>query len=415
MILDVDVELPDGTLVHAGRVEDRPAGRASVPAFQYSAEYLTLPAAYSLSPSLPLLSGWFTTPPGRGMVAGLADSQPDAWGRTLMRADRAARARQAREIPTPPTEVDVLAAVPDVTRMGALRFRDADGYVGVGGDVASIVDIPALIAAVEAFADGAEYDSNLRRLVAAGTSVGGARPKATVRREDGTLAIAKFRRDEDLANIVEWEAVGLRLATQAGIEVPPFRIIGPQGSTVLLVDRFDRGPDGARIGYISADSLLGRVQGEETTYVDFADHIALHTSKRTDLEHLFRRIALTLLVNNVDDHMRNHGLLRDRDGWSLSPAFDINPHKWVGDVSSTPISDRDDPANRDIRLLAEESDVFGMSRDRANQVIAEVERATANWREVALGFGIAPEAADATARAFMNANRDRAQQIAGDI
>lgn len=160
---------------------------------------------------------------------------------------------------------------------------------------------------------------------------------------------------------------------------------------MLLLDRFDRDENGSRIGYISADSILNRLPNQETTYVDLAEVVGLETSQPKDLEELFRRIALTLLVNNVEDHMRNHGMLRGKHGWYLSPAFDINPFRWVGSVDSTPISDRDDPSDRDIRLLVEEAEVFGMSTERAAHTIGEVERATSNWHEVATSFGIPPK------------------------
>ncbi len=130
-----------------------------------------------------------------------------------------------------------------------------------------------------------------------------------------------------------------------------------------------------------------------------------------DGEELFRRVAVTLLVNNVDDHMRNHGMLRAKDGWQLSPVFDVNPFSRLGSVDSTPVSRNDDPSNRDIRNLVSSASSFGVDRVRAAEVIREVETATATWREVAVSFGISPEGADAMSQAFDGPNRETAKNL----
>jgi serine/threonine-protein kinase HipA len=417
MKLDVYLQLPDGREVLAGGVEDvARAHRARTVSFSYAAAYLVEPLAYPLAPALPLTRGEFFPVGRRTMLPGLADAQPDAWGRALIAAGRRDDARKAGTAPRAATEVEILAAVSDLTRQGALRFTGAGDQLRVApraiSEIPEVMELAALIDAARRFEAGEEVPDNLKRLLAAGTSAGGARPKANVRMPNGRLALAKLPREGDFGDAMAWEATALHLARLAGVEVPHFRLERPGDRAVLLLDRFDRGDDGVRMGYLSANSLLNKEPQENTTYVDLAEAVAPQSSERGDLEQLFRRIAVTLLVNNVDDHMKNHGMLRDGSGWSLSPAFDVNPFYRHGSVESTPISDRDDPADRDIRVLIEEADAFDLSREAAEQLVVDAEQATAGWREIAQLYGITPEGAEAMRRAFENPNRHRVQELA---
>lgn len=418
MKLHVSVQLPDGSDIPAGVIEDI-AGRgrtgSATVTFSYAPEYLASSQAYALAPALPLTPGPFTPSGTRSMLPGIADAQPDLWGRGLIDSARRVEARKAGIIPSRPSEVDILAAVPDATRQGALRFRtETEGsFVAAtpSGRTPTLLDLDALIAAARAFDDGEDVSDEMQELLAAGTSAGGARPKANVRHSDGSIALAKLPRDDDFGDAMAWEATALHLARDAGVSVPVFQLLRIGGQSVLVLDRFDRADDGRRIGYISGDSLLDKSPGELRSYVDLAEAVGRESSVRTDLEQLFRRVTVTLLINNVDDHMRNHGLLRVASGWQLSPAFDINPFYRHGSVESTPISDADDPARRDIGNLVDAADAFRLTTDQGLRIIGEVERTTSRWREVGARYGLSPEGMDAMSHAFENDNRDRARAL----
>ncbi|HEX4443054.1 MAG TPA: type II toxin-antitoxin system HipA family toxin [Galbitalea sp.] len=409
MRVELAVQLPDGREVTAGTIESIKAMGRTVPEFRYAETYLSDEAAYALSPELPLDAGRSTPRGARTMFGGIADAQPDSWGRRLIDSNRRREARKSNTGFTRPSEVDVLAAVPDATRQGALRVRDGERYLsGPSGATPTTQDLPVLIEMARAFEDGAEVPDEFQRLFSVGTSMGGARPKATVRRAGGILALAKLPRDDDFGDAMAWEATALELARQAGITVPRFEHhrFGPR--SVLVIDRFDRNED-RRIGYLSADSLLVKQPNESIEYTMLAERlIPLSASPRSDAEELFRRIAFSLLINNVDDHMKNHGVLRVSNGWSLSPVFDVNPFYRQGAADSTPVSPNDDPNDRDIRNLLGVASTFDLTSDKAVEVIREVESATARWSEVASDFGISPEGAAAMSEAFENHNRTAA-------
>lgn len=428
MKLWVDVQLPSGSVVPAGTIEDiggrgrgRGGGRAGTVSFSYAPDYLVSPSAYPLAPSLPLTPGTFSPSGSRAMLSGLADSQPDLWGRRLIDASRRRRAHRAGAIPSRASEVEILAAVPDATRQGALRFRliedAAAGHVAAAplSRTPTLMELDTLIAAAQAFEHGEEISDDTAELLAAGTSAGGARPKTNVLREDGSIALAKLPRDEDFGDAMAWEATALHLSRDAGITVPTFELIRVGDRSVLVLDRFDRTQEtsgaGQRIGYLSADGLLDKSPGELRTYVDLAEVVGRESRIAGDTAELFRRAAVSLLINNVDDHMRNHGMLRSKSGWQLSPAFDINPFYRHGAVESTPISDVDDPARRDIRNLVDAADAFRLTRAQGIELLREVERATSRWREVGAGYGLTSEGLGAMAHAFEGQNRERVREL----
>jgi serine/threonine-protein kinase HipA len=415
MSLELSVQLPDGREVTAGTIESIKATGRVIPEFRYAQTYLTDAAAYALSPELPLDAGRSTPRGARTMFGGIADAQPDSWGRRLIDSDRRREAKKSNTSFTRPSEVDVLAAVPDATRQGALRVRDGERYLSEpSGATPTTQDLPALIDMARAFEDGDEIPDEFQRLFNAGTSMGGARPKATVRREGGILALAKLPRDDDFGDAMAWEATALELARHAGIQVPRFEHHRFGFRSVLVIDRFDRSDD-RRIGYLSADSLLVKQPNESIDYTMLVERvIPVSASPRSDAEQLFRRTAFSLLINNVDDHMKNHGLLRVSSGWQLSPVFDVNPFYRHGAVDSTPVSPNDDPNDRDIRNLLSVAGAFDLTADKAIDVIREVERATARWSDVASTFGISPEGAVAMSKAFENQNRIAALQMSPD-
>lgn len=407
MRLDISVVLPSGTETHAGIVDDS----GGVIAFEYSRDYLSHPEAYALAPSLRLGRGEFIPAGTRPMLPGLADAQPDAWGRRLMQSiDRRATGRYQHL-----SELDVLRRVGDAERLGALRVSIDGEYQSPPDDkTAQLADLPALIEAAKAFERGEEVPADKLALLQAGTSMGGARPKATVLNSRGRLAIAKLPAREDFGDAMAWEATCLELARRSGVKTPLFEHHRFEYNSVLVVERFDR-EDGRRRGYLSANGMLNRSDGEYIDYVRLVNTLQRNSaSADADSAELFRRVALTLLVNNVDDHMRNHGFLRERNGWRLAPAFDINPFYKLGTLDSTPVSTEDDAKDRDIRLLLENHDAFRLTKHAASEIIAAVEAATADWRDVALSFGIAPEALGTMSDAFDGPNRRRARELPVD-
>jgi len=380
--------------------------------FRYAAEYLRDPRAYPLCPELPLTPGNIPSGSDRPLFGVLADCQPDQWGRTLLfNAERRAARAEGRGFMTL-TEVDFLLGVQDETRLGALRFSLDEGKTFMGpprAEVPDLVDLPSLTDAADAVAQHRETDHDVRLLVAAGTSMGGARPKVTVKDAEGDLWMAKLPESGDRWDGQAWEYLTLRLASDAGIEVPVARLhrIGP-GRSILLTRRFDRRPDGRRVGFLSADSLTQKAFFEVIDYRTLAETLGDHSGRpATDGHDLFRRVAFTLLVRNVDDHMKNHGFLRRPDGWSLSPLFDVNPNPFAV-VESTPLRPGGSRIDRDVRVLLSTADSYGLGQDDARRVIAEVAAATSGWTRIARDMSLPSEEIALMAEAFENPNRDEA-------
>jgi len=423
-VTEVFVELPGGETVQAGRIhfQVNPGQYKPTINFEYSSGYLGTASAYALSPDLPLHAGYQSAPMQRSTFMALADVQPDSWGRRLLQSESRRAARDAGLRWEPPTDLDLLLLIPDLTRQGALRFTAESGgaFVSdVNARVPSFVDLEDLVAAAERFERG-EFDSDdgsIRRLIQVGTAQGGARPKAIVRDDDGRLAIAKLPHPEDRWDVMRWEAVALQLAADAGIATPPFELHPlSEHRAVLTVRRFDRTVTGGRIGYLSAKGLMLADDGAPVDYTMLVDHVTENSvSPTSDAEQLFRRVALSLLISNVDDHMRNHGLLRVTSGWRLSPVFDVNPFPMTTDVDSTPVSADDDPYGRDIRLLIDNSEHFRLSRERGAHVVGEVERASAGWADVAAQFGIAAASIERMSGAFEHENRSRSRDLVAGL
>lgn len=414
----VFVELPDGRTVQAGWVRHSTTPGRRLPSinFEYEPSYLSDAGAYPLSPDLPLVQGFMAGPLNRPVFAALSDAQPDAWGRKLLQADNRRQPRGPGTRWQPLTEVEFLLRVPDETRQGALRFADRPGtpYLAPARqEIPSLVDLDELVVAAEQFERGEDIDGALRVLLPAGTTQGGARPKTTVLDSAGHLALAKLPHPDDRWDVQAWEAATLDLSRRAGITVPAFELrrISEQKS-VLVIRRFDRKPDGGRVGYLSLKNLLLADADDTIDYASLAPELAAHSGRpAADAEELYRRVALTLLVNNVDDHRKNHGVLRTARGWNLSPAFDVNPHPFTSNVNSTPVNAYDDEYDRDIRLLAASHADFRLNSERATAIVHEVEAATSEWADVALEHGIARDSMTLMAKAFENVNRDRARDL----
>ena len=269
------------------------------------------------------------------MFGAIGDSAPDRWGRALMRRMERRRPADIEGGGPPRTlqEIDYLLLVDDDQRAprGAALCGTAraDRFYGRKGikRIPPLVELPRLLSAAEHVMEERENDEDLRLLFAPGSSLGGARPKASVREKDGHLAIAKFPRKDDEINTVLWESVALGLAQKAGIAVPIGRIENIGGKPVLLVRRFDLWYGARRIPFLSAMSMLGSKDNETRSYLEIVDALRQHgAAPKADMEALWRRLVFNILISNTDDHLRNHGFLyKGPAGWRLSPAYDLNP------------------------------------------------------------------------------------------
>jgi serine/threonine-protein kinase HipA len=222
-----------------------------------------------------------------------------------------------------------------------------------------------------------------------------------VRDRDGALAIAKFPHKQDEQPTMLWEAVALTLAEQAGIVVPEWRLETIAGKAVLISKRFDR--DGQqRIPYLSAMSMLGAVDNESRSYLEIADIIRRYSANAVqDLKQLWRRIVFSVAISNLDDHLRNHGFLYgEKKGWSLSPAFDLNPvpAEVKAPFLSTAIDLHDNTASFELALNVAE--YFRLEQAEAKVLLAEVKKAVAAWRQVAKRFGLRNADMEKMASAF---------------
>ncbi|HEX7290002.1 MAG TPA: type II toxin-antitoxin system HipA family toxin [Conexibacter sp.] len=415
--VDVIVQIA-GEAVLAGRLwAHRRRGNESA-TFAYAPDYLTRADAYELDPALPLASGQQQTPVGRALFGAFSDCAPDRWGRRLIQRGERRRARQERTAERSFGEVDYLLGVRDDLRQGALRFRDPDGrYLAdeVTG-IPSLLDLPELLAAAERLEREEATAEDLVTLQRGGSSLGGARPKAHVLDADGRVAIAKLPSPTtDEWDVIRWEAVAHALARRSGVTVPDSHAHAFGEKAILVLHRFDR-QRGRRIGYVSAMTMLEATDGEAGSYLDIADVIERHAaSAATDLRELWRRIAFSILISNTDDHLRNHGFLRTSSaGWTLSPAFDLNPNPAPGPKFLTTAIDYDDHAASVARLM-EVAEHFRLSPDDARAVLREVLSGTRQWRAQARALGLGPSALELMEPAFEHAEVEAAADLAGAI
>jgi len=244
-------------------------------------------------------------------------------------------------------------------------------------------------------------EEDLRLLFAPGSSLGGARPKASVIEKDGHLAIAKFPRRDDEFNAVVWEAVALALARKAGIAVPAGRVDTVTNKSVLLLRRFDR--DGARrIPFLSAMSMLGARDNETRSYLEIVDALRQHgAAPREDMAALWRRLVFNILISNLDDHLRNHGFLYEGPhGWRLSPAYDLNPVPTdiKPRILTTAINEDDNTAS--LALAMEVAGYFELDGDKARAIAAQVGKVVSTWRGEAARHGLTTPEIDRMASAF---------------
>ena len=394
-----------GTPHLVGRLGARTRGDKKGATFQYADGWLANPNRFSLEPALTLGPGPFHTPSEKPLFGAIGDSIPDRWGRVLMRRAERRRAETQNETPRTLREIDYLLMVDDESRQGALRFAEQEGGPFLAPQwptkIPPLVELPRLLSAAEHVAGDTDTEQDLRLLLAPGSSLGGARPKASVRDRDGHLTIAKFPSPSDEIKTVLWEAVALTLAAKAGIAVPSWRLEPVADKPVLLLRRFDRG-DGARVPFLSAMSMLGARDNETRSYLEFVDVLRRYGAEpEANMQALWRRMVFNILISNTDDHLRNHGFLyADLAGWRLSPAYDLNPVPTdiKPRVLSTAIDLDDTTASLDRAL--EVSSYFELEPGKTQRIAREVAQAVALWRNEAAALGLTSAEIDRMASAF---------------
>ncbi|HTX86406.1 MAG TPA: type II toxin-antitoxin system HipA family toxin [Streptosporangiaceae bacterium] len=401
--------------IFAGRMFPHYRRGSESASFIYDDKYLANPEAYELDPALPLVTGTLQTPIGRALFGAFSDSSPDRWGRTLIQRTERERAKAAATLPRSMSELDLLLGVRDDLRQGALRFRydDQEHFLATeNSGIPILTDLPSLLdIAARVERDTASYEE-LNRLLHAGSSLGGARPKAHVLDSAGRISIAKFpSASTDTWNVMAWEKVALDLAQNAGIVVPDSQLIRIGDRNVLVVDRFDRRGK-ARIGYASAMTMLEASDGDQRSYLEIAEVIEERSlSAASELRQLWRRIAFSILISNTDDHLRNHGFLHQRgESWALSPAFDLNPNPDSGAKHLSTRIDFDSTRAR-VETLMAVAPYFRLDGEEALETLAQVVRAAEGWRKVAASYGLQPRDIEAMEPAFEHAETKLAQDL----
>lgn len=389
-----------------GALQSASARGKDVFSFEYAAEWLASPHARQIDPALPLLRGPQYVPAGRASFGVFLDSAPDRWGRVLMDRREAQLAREQGRPPRRLAETDYLLGVYDGHRLGGLRFRCGGPFLDDNDRLASppwtsLRELEQ--ASLHLEQDGAEDDPAYGRwllmLMAPGRSLGGARPKASVVDPTGHQWIAKFPSTTDTDDIGAWEYVVHQLAERAGLTTATAmaKKLGAKHHT-FLVRRFDRSANRRRIHFASAMTLLEREDNEVASYLDLAELIArVGSHPARDLEQLWRRIVFFVCVSNVDDHLRNHGFLLDENGWTLAPAYDMNPVA-RGSGLTLNISETDNAQNLDV--AREVAARFRVSGKKAVSIIDEVCAAVRAWSKVAADSGLSRSERERMAPAF---------------
>lgn len=395
--------------------------------FEYNTDWLGANDRFALDPALPLVPGpQYHRRADQGSVfpAIIADLEPDGWGRRVILRDHQKQRQEARAAgraanARPLNELDYLLAVDDFSRVGALRFQDENDLfqrsIEDGRRTAPpLIELSHLLAASRAVEENNETAADLAYLRGRGTSLGGLRPKCTVIDEDGALSIGKFPSVADERAVTKGEVLALHLAAAAGIRAATGRLVDSDSVPVALIRRFDRAEGGRRIMYASAATMLGAEPREprEHAYTEIVDIIRMMgADAQADIDELWRRIAFSILITNVDDHLLNHGFLHlDRGLWQLAPAFDVNPFPERVRELKTWISEETGP-DASIGALMSVTPYFRISATRAKAILGEVEEAVSTWREAGRAIGMSAVELEQYADAFEHDERIAAQKL----
>ncbi len=369
-------------------------------AFRFDERWLGAHGDILLSDDLNNYPGQQYTLPSKDVFGCFSDALPDRWGRVLLTRREQIQAVEENRPLRRLTSFDYLVGIDDFSRMGGFRFKE-----DINGDfintcqelrIPPITDIHELIVAsieVEKCEDGNILPDKkwIAQLVQPGSSLGGARPKASVVDINKSLYVAKFPSRKDNYDVGLWEYFCHLLATEAGVNAAATKVVQANNKYhTLLSRRFDRTPDGRRIHFASAMTLLGLSDGDNASnghgYLDIVDFILQNcTNVDQNLQELYRRVAFNICVGNTDDHFRNHGFLLTAKGWTLSPAYDMNPTQ--NDYQSILINSATNKSDLDILLNSCEE--YMLNYEKASRIISEVKSAVASWRGIASRIGIA--------------------------
>jgi len=364
--------------------------------FAYDKEWLRTETKFLLDPDIQLYSG--PQYPNQKENFGIfLDSMPDTWGRTLMKRRAAQIAKDNNEKPQTLYDIDFLLGVYDESRMGALRFKtDPNGDFLDNNKNAStppwssIRELQNAAYLFENDSENEEVNKWLAVLMAPGSSLGGARPKANILDNDKSLWIAKFPSKTDVIDKAAWEYLAYELAINAGIEMAPSRIEKIAGNhNTFFTKRFDR-ENGERIHFASAMTMTGNneenIRDNHASYLDIAEFISNHgVNIEANLQQLWRRIVFNIAISNTDDHLRNHGFILTNEGWILSPAYDLNPS-----IEKEGLALNIDTNNNalDFELAKSVGEYFRLNTAQMDEIINCVLKAVENWKLTAKKIGI---------------------------
>ncbi len=376
--------------------------------FEYDKDWLKSGQQFLLDPDIQLYGG--PQYPNQKENFGIfLDSMPDTWGRTLMKRREAQLAREKNVKPKTLYDIDFLLGVFDESRMGALRFKI--DLVGEFLDNDKVTSTPpwASIRELQNAAFIFENDINnedvnryLSVLITPGSSLGGARPKANILDADKSLWIAKFPSKTDTIDKAAWEFLAYQLATKAGIEMAPChmeRILGKHHT--FFTKRFDR-KNGERIHFASAMTMTGNnedtIRDNQASYLDIAEFISNHGANiEANLHQLWRRIIFNIAISNTDDHLRNHGFILTKEGWILSPAYDLNPSI---DKDGLALNIDTDNNELDFDLAKSVGEYFRLNNNQMEEIIQQVLGVTIKWKTMANEIGISRSEQEVMEKAF---------------
>ena len=376
--------------------------------FSYDKDWIATSEQLLLDPDIEWFSGQ-QYPNGKDNFGIFLDSMPDTWGRTLMKRRAVLFANELRKSTSALYDVDFLLGVHDLSRMGALRFKlNPDGPFLDNDPVsptppwATIRELQYAAELIESNADTEEVRKWLAMLMAPGSSLGGARPKANVLDVNNQLWIAKFPSKNDTVDKAAWEYLVYKLAKDAGIEMAECKLENIAGRYhTFFTKRFDR-EKAERIHFASAMTMTGKteelIRDNVPSYLEIAEFIQFSGCQvDKDLEQLWRRIVFNILISNTDDHMRNHGFILTPEGWRLSPAFDINPS--TDKIGLALNIDMDNNA-LDLELAKSVGIYFRLNENEMNRIIDEVRSSVSGWQRLATEFGISRGEQNQMAEAF---------------
>lgn len=375
--------------------------------FEFTNEWLHDNRCHLLDPDLQLYSGRQYLPENKSNFGLFLDSSPDRWGRVLLERRESYRAKEENRPRLNLQESDFLLGVFDESRMGALRMKLSPVSEFLDNDPEYSTPPFASLRELEHAAWQLENDDDkdvskwLKMLIAPGSSLGGARPKANVTDANGNLWIAKFPSRNDRKNVGAWEAVTMNLAKQCGITVAPFDVKKLSNKYwTFLTKRFDRDEQGRRIHFTSAMTMLGYTDGntEGCSYLELFEWIANNCCEvEKNLAEMWLRIVFNIAVSNCDDHLRNHGFLLTPKGWTLSPAYDLNPQEY-GTGLNLNINEHENAL--DFSLAIEVAQYAGIPKDEADKIVQHTKEIVSQWRRIATSFKIPREEQEMMSVAF---------------